>query len=171
MRIINESTAAAIAYGLDKGSRGERNILIFVLGCGSFEVSLLTIDDGVFAVKATSVDTLIGEDFDSRIRSSSTGSSGGTRRTSAGMRSLSVVCGRRASARSRTFGRVRIRRLRMTSCTTALTSTCRSCTRCFVSTFQHLKSFILHHNCQHFTTTTDQFPFSSIVVSFTHLHD
>ena len=68
MRIINEPTAAAIAYGLDKGSQGERNILIFDLGGGTFDVSLLTIDDGVFEVKATSGDThLGGEDFDSRM--------------------------------------------------------------------------------------------------------
>lgn len=48
MRIINEPTAAAIAYGLDKKNMGERNVLIFDLGGGTFDVSLLTIDDGVF---------------------------------------------------------------------------------------------------------------------------
>ena len=64
LRIINEPTAAAIAYGLDKNSE-ERNILIFDLGGGTFDVSLLSIDDGVFEVKATSGDThLGGEDFD-----------------------------------------------------------------------------------------------------------
>lgn len=64
-RIINEPTAAAIAYGLDKQSKGEQNILIFDLGGGTFDVSLLTVDDGVFEVKATAGDThLGGEDFD-----------------------------------------------------------------------------------------------------------
>lgn len=67
IRIINEPTAAAIAYGLDKGS-GEKNILIFDLGGGTFDVSLLTIDDGIFEVKATAGDThLGGEDFDNRL--------------------------------------------------------------------------------------------------------
>ena len=66
LRIINEPTAAAIAYGLDK--KGEQNILIFDLGGGTFDVSLLTIEDGVFEVKATAGDTFLGgEDFDSRI--------------------------------------------------------------------------------------------------------
>jgi len=64
-RIINEPTAAAIAYGLDKKSQGERNVLIFDLGGGTFDVSLLTIDDGIFEVKATNGHThLGGEDFD-----------------------------------------------------------------------------------------------------------
>merc|ERR1719159_673113 len=67
MRIINEPTAAAIAYGLDKKS-GEKNILVFDLGGGTFDVSLLTIDNGVFEVIATSRDThLGGEDFDNRV--------------------------------------------------------------------------------------------------------
>merc|ERR1711912_87605 len=65
LRIINEPTAAAIAYGLDK--KGERNILVYDLGGGTFDVSLLTIDNGVFEVVATSGDThLGGEDFDQR---------------------------------------------------------------------------------------------------------
>ena len=65
LRIINEPTAAAIAYGLDKGTSQERNVLIFDLGGGTFDVSLLTIDDGVFEVKATAGDThLGGSDFD-----------------------------------------------------------------------------------------------------------
>ena len=66
LRIINEPTAAAIAYGLDKkGSNGERNVLIFDCGGGTHDVSLLTIDDGIFEVKATAGDThLGGEDFD-----------------------------------------------------------------------------------------------------------
>jgi len=64
-RIINEPTAAAIAYGLDKKIEGERNVLIFDLGGGTFDVSLLTIDDGIFEVKATNGHThLGGEDFD-----------------------------------------------------------------------------------------------------------
>merc|ERR1712070_90205 len=68
MRIINEPTAAAIAYGLDKKSAGETNVLIFDLGGGTFDVSLLTIDDGIFEVKATAGDThLGGEDFDNRM--------------------------------------------------------------------------------------------------------
>ncbi|CAK5090524.1 unnamed protein product [Meloidogyne enterolobii] len=66
VRIINEPTAAAIAYGLDK-KEGERNILVFDLGGGTFDVSLLTIDNGVFEVLATNGDThLGGEDFDQR---------------------------------------------------------------------------------------------------------
>ncbi|NP_001121147.1 heat shock 70 kDa protein [Xenopus laevis] len=68
LRIINEPTAAAIAYGLDKGARGEQNVLIFDLGGGTFDVSILTIDDGIFEVKATAGDThLGGEDFDNRM--------------------------------------------------------------------------------------------------------
>ncbi|KAG0578970.1 hypothetical protein M758_4G055000 [Ceratodon purpureus] len=69
-RIINEPTAAAIAYGLDKKgqSTGEKNILIFDLGGGTFDVSLLTIEEGIFEVKATAGDThLGGEDFDNRV--------------------------------------------------------------------------------------------------------
>jgi len=67
-RIINEPTAAAIAYGLDKGSNEEKNILVFDLGGGTFDVSLLSIDDGIFEVKATAGDThLGGEDFDHRL--------------------------------------------------------------------------------------------------------
>ncbi|KAL1822300.1 hypothetical protein ACET3Z_009078 [Daucus carota] len=66
-RIINEPTAAAIAYGLDK-KEGEKNILVFDLGGGTFDVSILTIDNGVFEVLATNGDThLGGEDFDQRI--------------------------------------------------------------------------------------------------------
>merc|ERR1712078_63059 len=68
LRIINEPTAAAIAYGLDKKSAGEANVLVFDLGGGTFDVSLLTIDDGIFEVKATAGDThLGGEDFDNRM--------------------------------------------------------------------------------------------------------
>jgi heat shock protein 1/8 len=68
LRIINEPTAAAIAYGLDKKSNIERNVLIFDLGGGTFDVSLLTIEEGIFEVKATAGDThLGGEDFDNRM--------------------------------------------------------------------------------------------------------
>merc|ERR1712158_264326 len=68
MRIINEPTAAAIAYGLDKKTEGEKNILIFDLGGGTFDVSILTIEDGIFEVKSTAGDThLGGEDFDNRM--------------------------------------------------------------------------------------------------------
>jgi len=70
-RILNEPTAAAIAYGLDKKhgeASEERNVLVFDLGGGTFDVSLLTIEDGVFEVKATAGDThLGGEDFDNRM--------------------------------------------------------------------------------------------------------
>jgi L1 cell adhesion molecule like protein len=68
LRIINEPTAAAIAYGLDSKAAGERNILIYDLGGGTFDVSLLSIDEGIFEVKATAGDThLGGEDFDRRL--------------------------------------------------------------------------------------------------------
>ncbi|KAI4128447.1 MAG: hypothetical protein LQ338_002720 [Usnochroma carphineum] len=68
LRIINEPTAAAIAYGLDKKGEGEKNVLIFDLGGGTFDVSLLTIEEGIFEVKSTAGDThLGGEDFDNRL--------------------------------------------------------------------------------------------------------
>ncbi|KAK7104854.1 hypothetical protein V1264_019505 [Littorina saxatilis] len=69
LRIINEPTAAALAYGLDKNVAGEKNILIFDLGGGTFDVSILTISEGsLFEVKSTAGDThLGGEDFDSRL--------------------------------------------------------------------------------------------------------
>nr|XP_033807745.1 heat shock-related 70 kDa protein 2 [Geotrypetes seraphini] len=70
LRIINEPTAAAIAYGLDKKGTGagEKNVLIFDLGGGTFDVSILTIEDGIFEVKSTAGDThLGGEDFDNRM--------------------------------------------------------------------------------------------------------
>merc|ERR1711966_262362 len=71
LRIINEPTAAAIAYGLDKrheANGAEKNVLIFDLGGGTFDVSLLTIEEGIFEVKATAGDThLGGEDFDARL--------------------------------------------------------------------------------------------------------
>lgn len=68
LRIISEPTAAAIAYGLNKNTAEERNILVFDLGGGTFDVSLLTLDDGFFEVKATAGDThLGGEDFDNNL--------------------------------------------------------------------------------------------------------
>ena len=68
-RIVNEPTAAALAYGLDKNLNGEKNILIFDLGGGTFDVSILTVSDGsMFEVRSTAGDThLGGEDFDSRM--------------------------------------------------------------------------------------------------------
>ncbi|XP_025404836.1 heat shock protein 70 B2-like [Sipha flava] len=69
LRIINEPTAAALAYGLDKNLKGEKNVLIFDLGGGTFDVSVLAIDEGsLFEVKSTAGDThLGGEDFDNRL--------------------------------------------------------------------------------------------------------
>lgn len=69
IRIINEPTAAALAYGLDKNLKNERNVLIFDLGGGTFDVSILTIDEGsLFEVRSTAGDThLGGEDFDNRL--------------------------------------------------------------------------------------------------------
>ena len=68
LRIINEPTAAAIAYGLDRQQTTEKNILIFDLGGGTFDVSLLAIEEGIFEVKATNGHThLGGEDFDNKL--------------------------------------------------------------------------------------------------------
>ena len=68
LRIINEPTAAAIAYGLDKQEKKEENVLIFDLGGGTFDVSLLSLEDGLFEVKSTNGNThLGGEDFDNRL--------------------------------------------------------------------------------------------------------
>jgi len=68
LRIINEPTAAAIAYGLDKKTGGEQNVLIFDCGGGTHDLSILTLDDGIFEVKATAGDThLGGEDFDNAV--------------------------------------------------------------------------------------------------------
>lgn len=69
MRIVNEPTAAALAYGLEKNLTGEKNVLIFDLGGGTFDVSILTIDEGsMFEVRSTAGDThLGGEDFDNRM--------------------------------------------------------------------------------------------------------
>ncbi len=68
LRIINEPTAAAVAYGLDNSSKGEKNIVVFDCGGGTHDVSVLSLDDGVFEVKATGGDThLGGSDFDQAI--------------------------------------------------------------------------------------------------------
>jgi heat shock protein 5 len=68
LRIVNEPTAAAIAYGLDKTDESERQIIVYDLGGGTFDVSLLSIDKGVFEVLSTAGDThLGGEDFDQRV--------------------------------------------------------------------------------------------------------
>ena len=68
LRIINEPTAAALAYGLDKQMADEQNVLVYDLGGGTFDVSVLSIDNGLFAVKSTAGDThLGGEDFDNRL--------------------------------------------------------------------------------------------------------
>lgn len=68
LRIINEPTAASIAYGLDRKIKTEKTILVYDLGGGTFDVSILTIDDGVFEVISTSGDThLGGEDFDNKV--------------------------------------------------------------------------------------------------------
>ena len=68
LRIINEPAIAAIAYGLDKKSKSESRNIVYDLGGGTFDVSLLSIDDGVFEVLATAGDThLGGEDFDNRV--------------------------------------------------------------------------------------------------------
>jgi heat shock protein 1/8 len=68
LRIINEPTAAAVAYGLDNSSKGEKNIVVFDCGGGTHDVSVLSLDDGVFEVKATGGDThLGGSDFDQSI--------------------------------------------------------------------------------------------------------
>ena len=68
LRVVNEPTAAAIAYGLDKTGKKESQIIVYDLGGGTFDVSLLSIEDGVFEVLATAGDThLGGEDFDQRV--------------------------------------------------------------------------------------------------------
>jgi len=68
MRIINEPTAAAIAYGLDKGGPEERHVVVYDMGGGTFDVSLVTIEDGIFEIKATAGEShLGGEDFDNRL--------------------------------------------------------------------------------------------------------
>ena len=68
LRVVNEPTAAALAYGLDKTDKAERNVIVYDLGGGTFDVSILTIDEGVFEVQSTAGDThLGGEDFDNRV--------------------------------------------------------------------------------------------------------
>ena len=72
LRIINEPTAAAIAYGLDRQTEQEKNILIFDLGGGTFDVSLLAIEEGIFDVKATNGHSpLGGEDIDKKVTNNS----------------------------------------------------------------------------------------------------
>ena len=68
LRLVNEPASAAIAYGLGKPSVGERNILVYCLGGGTSDVSIVTIEEGVFEVKATACDTHFGgRDFDNRL--------------------------------------------------------------------------------------------------------
>ncbi|KAF2123890.1 heat shock protein 70 [Dothidotthia symphoricarpi CBS 119687] len=68
LRVVNEPTAAALAYGLDKTDQKERQVLVYDLGGGTFDVSILTIEEGVFEVQSTAGDThLGGEDFDNRV--------------------------------------------------------------------------------------------------------
>ncbi len=68
LRLLNEPIATAIAYGYDKKINGEKNVLIYDLGGGTFDVSIVTIDDGVFETKVTAGDThLGGQDFDNKI--------------------------------------------------------------------------------------------------------
>merc|ERR1719454_2427234 len=106
-RIINEPTAAAIAYGLkNKDDGGEMNVLIFDLGGGTFDVSLLTIEDGIFEVQATAGDThLGGEDFDSntvsfflkefkRKHRAAAGKDGGIEKNPRALRRLRTACER-----------------------------------------------------------------------------
>jgi len=69
LRIINEPTAAAIAYGLDKTSNGERNVLVFDFGGGTLDVTVLSMDNGIFIVKSTNGDTYLGgEDIDNKLK-------------------------------------------------------------------------------------------------------
>ncbi|PWV00843.1 putative heat shock protein 70 (hsp70) [Trypanosoma cruzi] len=126
LRIINEPTAAAIAYGLDKVEDGkERNVLIFDLGGGTFDVTLLTIDGGIFEVKATNGDThLGGEDFDNRLVSHFTDefkrkNKGKDLTTSQRASAASAPPASAPSARCRPRHR---RRLRSTRCSTTWTS-------------------------------------------------
>ena len=125
LRIINEPTAAAIAYGLDKKG-GESNIVIFDFGGGTLDVSLLTIEEGMFEVKATAGNTHIGgEDLITALWTTLPTSS---RERTAGrtcVRALvpSVVCGQRVSVPSAPCHHPHRLPSRWTSCTTASTST------------------------------------------------
>merc|ERR1712172_45516 len=105
LRIINEPTAAAIAYGLDKKVGAERNVLIFDLGGGTFDVSVLSIEDGIFEVKSTAGGThLGGEDFEIVLSTtSSRSSSANTRKTSPDQNVPSVVFVLLASAQNVPF--------------------------------------------------------------------
>ncbi|KAG0470769.1 hypothetical protein HPP92_017469 [Vanilla planifolia] len=107
IRIINEPTAAAIACGLDKKTSimGEKKVLIFDLGGGTFDVSLLSIEEVIFEVKATAEDTHIGgEDFDNRfVNIASRSSNGSIRKTSAALFAASAASAPRARAQSAAF--------------------------------------------------------------------
>ncbi|GJP35958.1 hypothetical protein CLOM_g20496 [Closterium sp. NIES-68] len=126
LRIINEPTAAAIAYGLDKksgsssggGSGKEHNVLIFDLGGGTFDVSVLSIEDGVFEVKATAGDThLGGEDFDNRLVNHFVAEFKRKHRKDLGSTlGLSGGCGRPASGPREPFQARRRRRSKSTPC-------------------------------------------------------
>ena len=128
MRIINEPTAAAIAYGLDKKSDKEKNVLIFDLGGGTFDVSLLTIEEGIFEVKSTAGDThLGGEDFDNRLVNHFVQEfKRRTRRTSRRTLVLSVACARPVSVPSALSRRLPRPRSRSTRSSRVSTSTPRS---------------------------------------------
>jgi len=127
LRIINDPTAAAIAYGLDKKG-DEKNVLIFDLGGGTFDVSLLTIEEGIFEVKATAGDThLGGEDFDNLmvdffLADFKPVTARICRETSA----HSVVCERHANAPSELSPAPPRHTLKLTPCSTELISTRRS---------------------------------------------
>ncbi|KAG0472329.1 hypothetical protein HPP92_016875 [Vanilla planifolia] len=107
IRIINEPTAAAIACGLDKKTSimGEKKVLIFDLGGGTFDVFLLPIEKVIFEVKATAEDTHIGgEDFDNRfVNIASRSSNGSIRKTSAALLAASTASAPRARAQSAAF--------------------------------------------------------------------
>jgi heat shock protein 1/8 len=128
-RIINEPTAAAIAYGLDKKVTGERNVLIFNLGGGTFDVSLLTIEEGIFKVKATAGDThLGGEGFDNRLVNHFVQEfKRRTRRTCLLTLVPSAVCAQHASVLSIPFPLLHKLRSRLTLSSKALTSTLNTC--------------------------------------------
>merc|ERR1712045_635153 len=103
LRIINEPTAAAIAYGLDKKGSGERNILIYDIGGGTFDVSLLTIEDGIFEVKATASSISACKISNGRI----------VAKTWLGINVLFGVCGHNVSVRNALCPRPRRQPLRL----------------------------------------------------------
>jgi L1 cell adhesion molecule like protein len=119
LRVINEPTAAAVAYGLDKkkGKNGEHNILIFDLGGGTFDVSVLTIEEGIFEVKATAGDThLGGEDFDNRLVNHFVDEFKRKHKKDISASVLSAACALPASAPSAHCHLTRRLRLRLTRC-------------------------------------------------------